>query len=486
VSLERGRIAEVWASGGQGGRAGSGYLVSERHVLTAAHVVEPSAGSADGVCQVRCLDQPEWLDARVAWRHPAFDLALVEMRGASGQAVSPVRFGRVIGTRSVACTAVGFPDAQARPTGDRESEQLDGEIRPLATTKANRLTVHVRGSTPRDIGTGRTLWAGMSGAAVFAEGVLVGVVEFDPANFGTDRLVATPISLVASDPEASTVFARAGIDLQLEDIPAVPGLNVWTGRRVRTTGGSPSLLLRSDRAIVPFRGRQAEIDGLLEWCTSASPLVHLLVGPAGTGKTRLAGEVCRRLAERGWRTGFVEDKALDDLVKRVSELGQTALLVIDYAETRAGLHDLLARMVDVTPQPRLRVLLLARSTGDWWQALQGASAQMEEVLFRTQVQLLGAVDASAIDRAASYVEAAHAFVSEQGMPPRVVAAPDLSRPEFEAILFVHMAALDAVGTPDDPAPGPSATGSMPVLEAMRRREMRYWSRERTSERVGER
>jgi hypothetical protein len=41
---------------------------------------------------------------------------------------------------------------------------------------------------------------GMSGAALFAGPYLVGVVAVDPARYGPDRVVATPISAIGNDP----------------------------------------------------------------------------------------------------------------------------------------------------------------------------------------------------------------------------------------------------------------------------------------------
>lgn len=53
-------------------------------------------------------------------------------------------------------------------------------------------------------------------------------------------------------------------------------------------------------------------------------------------------------------------------VGTVQGTGEPAVLVVAYAETRPGLAGLVAQAVAVEDCPDLRVLLLARSAGEWW------------------------------------------------------------------------------------------------------------------------
>ncbi|MGC5412491.1 ATP-binding protein, partial [Streptomyces sp. DT225] len=50
-------------------------------------------------------------------------------------------------------------------------------------------------------------------------------------------------------------------------------------------------------AATPLRGRSAELDRLL--AVDGTPVVRLLTGEAGVGKTRLVGEVARKAAASG-------------------------------------------------------------------------------------------------------------------------------------------------------------------------------------------
>jgi hypothetical protein len=223
-----------------------------------------------GECQVRCLLQSGWIDAQVVWCHETLDLALLKLNQARlSLSAPPIRLGRISKIQPVPCTAIGFPDAQVRSDRSRDTEQIDGRILPLTTLKAGRLTVQVRGGSPTGSQTpGHSVWGGMSGAAVFVGDVLVGVIEYDPAHFGSDRLVASPISSLVDDAETRNAFNTAGVSLDLEPVPTVGGVDTWRTSRLHGQLGTPSLLLRPERGVVPFRGRHREIQSITEWCTS--------------------------------------------------------------------------------------------------------------------------------------------------------------------------------------------------------------------------
>lgn len=83
----------------------------------------------------------------------------------------------------------------------------------------------------------------------------------------------------AADPNAA---GKAGIAVE-QPQPADP-----------TT--SPSALLRPDRRLVPFTGRDSELEELRAWSTSSpARAVRVLVGAGGVGKSRLAVELAAEL-----------------------------------------------------------------------------------------------------------------------------------------------------------------------------------------------
>jgi tetratricopeptide (TPR) repeat protein len=144
--------------------------------------------------------------------------------------------------------------------------------------------------------------------------------------------------------------------------------------------GSPAGLLDPRRGVAGFLGRQRELSGLVAWCEHDRPRgVRLVTGPGGVGKTRLSVELCARLTALGWRCerpGDGGEAAALEAVRRVHR--GRVLLVVDYAETRTGLEALL-RAVAADGGP-VRVLLLARSGGEWWERLAAGEPAVRELL----------------------------------------------------------------------------------------------------------
>src|SRR5262249_15364907 len=144
----------------------------------------------------------------------------------------------------------------------------------------------------------------------------------------------------------------------------------------------PSVLLRPERAVVEFIGRQDELAALHEWCESGPPkAVRIVFGAGGTGKTRLALQVAAiwLAADREWLMVAAGNEA-DAIAAARGLTSGPVLLIVDYAETRAALGDLLRAVLD--DAARVRVLLLARSLGEWWDRLAAASSPAVARLLR--------------------------------------------------------------------------------------------------------
>jgi len=143
-----------------------------------------------------------------------------------------------------------------------------------------------------------------------------------------------------------------------------------------------------------------EQDAVVAWLRSGEwPVVRLVCGTSGQGKTFLAHQVCRIMQAEGWSTGFMKKPPLSwqllslaDLTTgknaarlnraliRVPEIiaaihaipavGGQWLLVVDHAEnTDLIVRELLETINDADVTDRVWVLLLARTTGDWWREL---------------------------------------------------------------------------------------------------------------------
>ena len=165
---------------------GSGYLLAGRRVLTAAHVVCLD-GQPLPTVRIRA-ESGDLVAATVVWHRydERVDAALLEVTDTGW--VCPgwrhrVRFGWfVTGWAGQRCEAVGFPQVVATPVR-RDSHHAVGVVNPKSLIKAARYAVEVV-NPPAAPNMQGSRWAGMSGAAVRCEDLLVGVATEDPAQLG--------------------------------------------------------------------------------------------------------------------------------------------------------------------------------------------------------------------------------------------------------------------------------------------------------------
>jgi hypothetical protein len=238
----------------------------------------------------------------------------------------------------------------------------------------------------------------------------------------------------------------------------------------------PGAWLRPDRAVVEFTGRHKELAELEGWLASdQAHSVRVVVGAGGVGKTRLALNMAARWATSGeWR--LVADGEEGNAISAARQVTSAPLLlVVDYAETRAGLEVLLrAALADRGP---LRILLLARSLGEWWDRLVEKSASAVGRLLTEAAPLRLDAPVTETQSDAELAAAAVPFFARA----LKVSVPE--RVEFELpadrvpVLVLHAAALVtvlrfAVG------PGDSAQAVVvdEVLDELLEHEARYWRR----------
>jgi hypothetical protein len=157
----------------------------------------------------------------------------------------------------------------------------------------------------------------------------------------------------------------------------------------------------------------------------------------------------------------------------VRDSGEPAVLIVDYAETRAGLAGLLAEAASARECPDLRIVLLARSAGEWWQDLAaGADFGVSEVLGQAGPLRLGPLTPPAGQQGV-FDDALTAFAGELGVP-RPAARLGLTDPDA-VVLVVHAAALLAVLDHSSPGGGDrDRYTSADVLGGLLGHESRYW------------
>ena len=490
------RVMEVFARPANGpGRVGSGYRVNETSVLTAGHVVtglpvrspaQVTAGDEGaGRCELRALGERAWMSGSVLWRDKSADVAVIGL----AEDVPPLppgspvpRWGRVDGMEPIAVSAIGFPWAQERPDRVREPEQLFGFIAPATTVKAGLCAVTVLTAGPADR-AGGSPWAGMSGAALFAGPFLVGVVVVDPARFGTDRVAAAPIAPLLEDAElaglldvSAKVVAGVGPRLRLAvtgetSLALAPPYWAATSRLGRAP--AEARLLLPEYGIVPFAGRDGDLDTLQAWCLNGTaPPLRLITGAGGSGKTRLAAEACVRMTGQGWQAGFADPKTPGG--RPQLEFDRPTLLVIDDADLNVPLLADLIRKVSNWPAgtPPVRLLLLARHTTGWWDTLNQRTGHLADELADPTLELHDG-ELTPADRAEHHTRALTAFGAHLPDPVTPAGPVSLADPAFANPLLVHMHALLTVCGAQVPTTGDAIRER--ILDAVLDREREHWA-----------
>ena len=287
-------------------RYGSGFIVHGRTVLTAAHVV---AGAE--TVQVRDPARnvyPASVDSRFVGDAdgPGPDLALVEIDDETLD-LPPLGLARVDRDTSSAdpverCHALGYPwFAENRsPETVRETVDAIGVVPVLSKLKGGLLSVQVsvspRPLPPEQVCLGESEWSGMSGAAVVAAGMLIGVVTEHAPREGPSAITAVPLTALESDPDHPTWgpgvenpaawWSRLGVKgvNELQRLPAQPK---------RAKPAYRATLLEFGQALhqrMPqLLGRENELAEIASFATGSRGY-RWLVGGAFAGKTALLFE----------------------------------------------------------------------------------------------------------------------------------------------------------------------------------------------------
>ncbi|MFE8987994.1 hypothetical protein ACFYMI_09165 [Streptomyces collinus] len=300
-------------------------------------------------------------------------------------------------------------------------------------------------------------------------------------------------NFVAQAEDAAIVY-QAGRDLNLHQV-GVPWQLIPLHLKSRisvsattNTRHQPSKLLRTRDEVVEFSGRANEVMEFLAWRDlGADVLVRLLHAPGGEGKTRFARHLAHTWGKQGWIT-FDAQHARNSTqgmsgMPVIDEGANGVLIVIDYAERwpEDDLVDLIRQSIDYLKRP-LRLLLLSRPAGVWWE-------QVEYLLDNE----LG-VEATAIrldplgtqlrERMRAFLTARKAFAKHLDVPNYKTIRPPkglFSNPAYSHILKIHMAALAAVDAHHRGAPVPADPARLSSY--LLRRERDHWRNLQRTERI---
>ncbi|MEV0172918.1 trypsin-like peptidase domain-containing protein [Streptomyces sp. NPDC050803] len=268
--LDPKRVAQVLVRppGGATGRRGSGYRVGDRWVLTAAHVVR-DAGPHSTRVRFEADRADEWLaPARVALALDKADVALLEItgevpEGVHAASVEPPAYGAVPDSDVVLpFTTVGYPRFKLRrdPAADvhyRDSCHASGMISVLSNRREGTLELAV-GPPESDPDPHRSPWEGMSGAAVWHNGTVIGLVNAHHRGDGLGRLSAVRVDRwyeLLTGAELTALHRLAGLP------PTATALT-------RLTAPHPAPAHHTTLADLPDNLPLRELDGLVTALTS--------------------------------------------------------------------------------------------------------------------------------------------------------------------------------------------------------------------------
>ncbi|MFB7226380.1 NACHT domain-containing protein [Streptomyces fimicarius] len=192
---------------------GSGVLLTDRLVLTCAHVVK------SGSVLIAHPAVSDRVRATVAWIDYRLDVALLEAVEPV-RPVPPVRLG-VVDTRQAIpdCEITGFPRVQRYGRDQRlEADQYTATVLPLAGRVRDLLVCDLDGPPAARPDDEPAALSGLSGGPVFMGDVLLGVARQVPQQRDGRRVECVPLAPVLAANPFRLVCRRAGVDLREERV----------------------------------------------------------------------------------------------------------------------------------------------------------------------------------------------------------------------------------------------------------------------------
>lgn len=277
---------------------GSGYLVTPKHIITAAHVVYHKENCSNPNTDLDTLKtkvkvkitfsvgQTKIYFAAPVWHDKQADICLLELSEDLTNPVTPnFKFGKLvrIGGHKIKYEACGFPKATEISLPDSSTSRLPAGF-------YGKVDLHGQGniglsSFPITVDPGSTvnsldLYQGFSGSAIFVEDFLVGILSSVLPNYNA-RLMMSSISPFFQDPtflnilgindsslspvtSDAKLFTQTPVD---QEISLTPCLHGWIGRKYEL-GTIKNLLTRDNY-----------------------PQIIGIIGYPGIGKTFLAGKL---------------------------------------------------------------------------------------------------------------------------------------------------------------------------------------------------
>ncbi|MBM7167765.1 serine protease [Streptomyces sp. G44] len=409
------RVAMVVRRGSDGVPrfAASGFILASRLAICAGHGFAKPADSYE----VRLPGQPtRRLQVTAVLRHriDEVDLALLVL-GEGGPVIPPARWGVLPRTvEAVPFVAIGFPDHASRQEVP-ETRQLTGKILLGSFLGSHEMELSL--SSPAPVESSGSPWRGVSGAGVIThDGVLVGVCTSHHVPSGAASLTATDLSQVSRDPEFVRLLAEHGVEpMPPEDVvptpfdPAARGRVHTHAEVMRRLLGRRSFLDEEHLPFVhPGMDHPSHPDHLFARLSAGRSRGALLVGPAGSGKTRTCFEVAHRADRAGWHVLHVQpDSAVtvDDVAASIFSCARRwVLVVLDYLDACSQV-DLRVLADELIPEAKRRGVSVAclasvRPGSLHTVQLRGSSRVLDEIYVREDWPHQSAIIDQVVRRAA--------------------------------------------------------------------------------------
>lgn len=364
---------------------GTGYRIGGRLLLTAAHLFPEGPGSPCRVRSRSASGEIEWeINAQVVWKAFEGDAALVKLPE-KVEGIPAAVLGRIpsgTGATRVHYDMYGWPKwSQTIYPGSRPKaggRHIPGEIFLADRSPEGYLVLEPEREPGVPMpGEKGSQWEGISGAAVVCDGLVVAVQHSHQRPNRPASLEAEPLSNFFKDESFRRLLAEHGISLSFPEVQTLkPIRGPEPPLELTRIPISARNLFNFRTQAIPLIGRSTELSKLHGFLNADLPFVWwLLTGKAGSGKSRLAFELCIQV-EHDWRVGFLpSDHGFEHW--RDWRPSRPTLVVIDHALARAKeVHRIIESLYDRKESLSypVRLLLLERSGGSWLRNLYGAGS----------------------------------------------------------------------------------------------------------------